>query len=73
MFERIRHDATMVTHHVVGQRKSFALSGQNVVRHRPALPHLLNGLLPWARAACDRARTGVYWAGVAHISAESRA
>ena len=28
VFERIRRDATMITHHVVGQRKSFALSGQ---------------------------------------------
>lgn len=28
LFERIRRDATMITHHVVGQRKSFALSGQ---------------------------------------------
>lgn len=28
VFERIRRDATMVTHHVVGQRKSFAMSGQ---------------------------------------------
>jgi alkylation response protein AidB-like acyl-CoA dehydrogenase len=36
--ERVRRDATMLTHHVIGQQRTFAVAGQMMFGIEPALP-----------------------------------